>query len=559
MLLGIEGLTRSRLDTLTEAFFEAVGRYYPIYYSKQEFKLRCGVRLDLNAGLPPTVDKPALSELLILAVACRGAGSLEQMDMVEAMEHRFCVMAAEGDTLLRAGLDGVEAVNMLSEREVRPIHPFVSVPGRTQKVQKCLQIDPLGRGYGIDLAFQNDVHLGERGDGEDDRRRTIFWTIYMVDAIRSLSARRMYRIHDEDVGWPPRGSNPLATETTYGSTMYAIALLSRRLCRSLFSARAKVRGITAEEVIELLAKLDAWPVDHDVNAFFRHPQARSSAPHAAAKMMWLSMYLGLVCSVSTEVKLVPDDLTSVAYDRLHDATIRACQEASKLAQQCTEHSLVDAAPNVLRNISAAWGLWCARMIAAGRSDADTSPIGREHFQELWNAAYTFIDCVRSAKRTSQSARLADSLENTLLKAVHLNDEALHEQMSGNASGTAPPLHMDTGGRTSSNGESDRRTDDIMEIADTGLSGGDRLRRDPQMQTVDRLAGGSGSDVHKDSFSTLSEIDTLSYTINAGQQQAGADLGGSLDDAWQAWQALDNDVYQFLADVGIEMPLQTTML
>lgn len=295
-------------------------------YSKADFLSRCDVRLDLMAGLTPSTDKAPSSELLILAVACRGTSTQEENDLVQSLEHRFCTLAADGNRLLRDGLDAVEAVNLLSEREVRPVHPFTREAGKKTKVQQCLTIHPLGRGYGVELAMEHGVHLGRQGGPDDDRRRTMFWTVYMLDAIRSLSARRMYRIQNEDIGWPPWGSE---------------------------------------------------------STFFSHAKAHASAAHASAKMIWTSKYMSLICSVNAVNAGSDDYQLTMAYERLNKSTQQACLQASQVAQQCITHDLVDSAPNILTNVPEAWGLWCARSIATSKVAPESGMRdGNNHFEDL---------------------------------------------------------------------------------------------------------------------------------------------------------------------------------
>lgn len=170
-------------------------------------------------------------------------------------------------------------------------------------------------------------------------------------------------------------------------------------------------------------------------------------------------------------------------------------------------------------------------------------------------AWVFVSCIRSAKKTRQSAALADSLEQILLKSVHLNDEALHRKLSDADSMSVESEAMDADEA------------DILAVADGLANGTDRFNgmagnrmlqhskikvgKAGRTENLRRLLSNvQAGDATRQPYSDFSAI-IVPLSWAARQHASGAD---ALDTAWQAWQALENDVYKLLAEIGIEMPL-----
>ncbi|WOO86288.1 uncharacterized protein LOC62_07G009769 [Vanrija pseudolonga] len=382
-LLSVPGLTRPALDDAIGTFFRSIGQTYHLSMSERVFTQRVAVLLYEVAGLPPAESVPAVSELLALAVAALGAPLSSHAHLSGAIYARCVELTTDEDVLARGGIDAVEAVNLLAERVAKPrqAHP--------------LRLDPLGRGFAIDLALYHKLHVPPApSHPEYARRQTLFWTLWKFDAIRSSSASTSFRLVDTNVGWPlPPGADI--------DIHFAIARVARKICATLLSARAKTEGLKAVDVDAALGELERLDTKLHVSALDHSPHAT----YLVSTYNWMF----LVCWIA--VKDYAGVLPRVTVAAVDEAALRATERMAVLARTIADRQLLQLSPRAVRDQLAAFVLFLVRLMVEG---AVTSRDVAARYMAL---AEALVAAVRSASAYPETAMLANVLTDAVYRAV----------------------------------------------------------------------------------------------------------------------------------------------
>lgn len=445
--LGVHGLTKAKLDNCIEAFFHRLGPCMPLSESSSMFWPRYLLFLDVACGASVqdyNGYEPA-SELLVLAVASRGCCNTELLDRHEltlAISERFHLLAKDGENLSLGTLDGMEAVNLISERVLRP--PEIL---EIKSASTPLRLDVLERGSSVDLALMFNLNVPPSMDDADQeyRKRScfVFWTIFAHDAFRSVAALRMYRIHEEDIGWttPDQISMQTSSQPNYGKAMYTLAVIARSISRELLSIKAKKEGVSSLTLVDVVTRLNSWYEALDESFKFNWSLHRTSSSSSSSSTttsftedndgvelrskrsfmltIWLSLYLQVWGSISTTHASRNHQKNIIL---LESEVLKAYFRMASLARYCQRHDLVDCAPNELRNIPAAWALWYACYIR--RSTDWNANRSAEKINELNEACHALVDCVRSSRSSEDSNELATRLVNVIGEALALAEQRM---------------------------------------------------------------------------------------------------------------------------------------
>ncbi|WOO86289.1 uncharacterized protein LOC62_07G009770 [Vanrija pseudolonga] len=417
-LLGVQGLTRAALDGCLEAFFSTVGRVFRPSLPQDVFLPRAQVALYHAAGLPvpPELgDTPAASKLLILAVACCGAPFSHSYAALAEPLYNHCRMILAQKSLLSAAsaLDAIDAVLLLSELYVRSRHAASGTRASPTT------LDPLGKGTVVDLMFYHKLHIPLPDSPDHMRRQTLFWTVYIHDAIRSASAHTCYRIVDEDHAWPKLVESeafPYATLT----------LNTRRICEVHLSARAKGAGFGDDEVQATLAELSALgpkltvsiaTIEEACTGDGPSPATPSHAyrPLTAVEQLFLlsmSKWLHVVVWVAVQEneERHPGQISPAVRAAVEAATMAACEVMARLAEMCTQYALHVHAPRSIRNHMASFTLFLVRAFKA----IDKPSVAES--SKYFALAETLNRGIRGATAYPDSIALADTLRMALYHA-----------------------------------------------------------------------------------------------------------------------------------------------
>ncbi|TXT09248.1 hypothetical protein VHUM_02722 [Vanrija humicola] len=476
-LLGVPGLSRSALDSCIQTFFATLGEVFRLSQPESQFLRRVRVHLYYDSGLeiPPELADVAgdpASQLLILAVACRGAPFSPYSFLSDALNAQCNSVLNEPDSLTNSPLDAIEAILLLSEQFVRPRH---ADEGPTSSPTL---LDPLGKGTVVDLMFYHQLHIPPPPGAPDaERRLVLFWTVFVHDAIRSASAHTCHRISDEDIGWP---MGPASDNMPY----MALALITRQICSTLLSPQSRANPLTDKPIREAISTLNEFGASIKISlatlsAACQAPasaSAEANVPVHASRplrpveqLFLLSMrnwlYLVIWVAVQKQIEVHPGQLSPSVVTSVESATMAACEDMSQLAQLSTAHQLHIHAPKSIRNHMAAFILFLIRTFTA----IETPTVHQSsHYFAL---AETLNRGVRSASLFEDSAPLADTLRMALYHAnsIDIQDAARvgergldglhtiptaswastqpqpqpHQSMSGRTSKASSPAHFST--------------------------------------------------------------------------------------------------------------------
>ncbi|BEI80820.1 hypothetical protein CcaverHIS002_0113490 [Cutaneotrichosporon cavernicola] len=201
-LLGVPGLTRQALDACVAAFFGSTRHTVRVSQPADLFARRVRVMLYETAGLEVPKDLmgiEAAGEFLALAISALGAPASPYPQLEGALRERCLELATDAEYLANAGLDAVEAANLIAEGPY-PIgisHLCESNP---------LVLDPLGLGYPVELAVYHNVHIQPVG-GDHVRREAVFWSVWAGDALRSTCVGIQAAMADTDLDVLAKGTN----------------------------------------------------------------------------------------------------------------------------------------------------------------------------------------------------------------------------------------------------------------------------------------------------------------------------------------------------------------
>ncbi|PWN47423.1 hypothetical protein IE53DRAFT_390449 [Violaceomyces palustris] len=243
--------------------------------------------------LPRSKVEPA-SEMLILAIACRGVTYTnvpDRFDLQQTMVQRFRSMVGTdeddggGKRVLEHGLDGLEALVIMSEVQVAPTYE----QAWTLLSKDPLKLDILSHEATVKLILlsgisnRSSVDDDDEGDSEDDgdegggarfdpersersereklRRSLIFWNSYVKDCFRyaRINARGARTFHEDDVDVPELSEIPaLSRLKGWIDAIGALGSIGRDICRLGTASRAQRVGICPRKVIGIYKRLREW-------------------------------------------------------------------------------------------------------------------------------------------------------------------------------------------------------------------------------------------------------------------------------------------------------------
>lgn len=377
----------------------------------------------------------------------------------------------------------------------------------------------------------------------------------MHDAFESAEACQLYRIQDEDIGWEfgiIAASVRSNHHHEYARSAYFLALIARRIGRETMSAKAKMKGIEPQAVTELLTSLQTWYQDLDASLQFDWEAepllsdvveeergtddiSCSSRALLSRRAFLLVIYLSLhlnMWSAITEAgyKKAPAMTTIIdaesASKALEEAMFRSCYQMAALVKHCHNLDLVNDSPRNLFYTPTAWTLWITRQVStvarssnSRKASVSSSPLD---LKRLWQASQGFINCVGATRSHRDSVTLSESLQKMVNQAFALEQQ---NRQSNNSKASKKRKRMEI--------EADQSSIEHLEGQDSLLA---------TALNLDILANASSS-------TTNGNVADLESSEDA--------LWSKLLPDWDALNAVSAEVQQFLADIGFEMPDQTS--
>ncbi|BEJ04163.1 hypothetical protein CcaverHIS641_0113380 [Cutaneotrichosporon cavernicola] len=398
-LLGVPGLTRQALDACVAAFFGSTRHTVRVSQPADLFARRVRVMLYETAGLEVPKDLmgiEAAGEFLALAISALGAPASPYPQLEGALRERCLELATDAEYLANAGLDAVEAANLIAEGPY-PIgisHLCESNP---------LVLDPLGLGYPVELAVYHNVHIQPVG-GDHVRREAVFWSVWAGDALRSTCVGIQAAMADTDVGWPWNPADDPAMP---------LARVARHISSSLLSARARCTGLHSEDLRMAVNELDvlAKGTNFDLARLRAADNPEMMTLPATMAMLAARNLLYVVCWAAAKCDAIqhPRNLASRMVDEVEAAAMRGAQYMVSLAHTIVESKLP--VPVVVSSRLVSVVVFLVHRVLEntqkGRPERNLEPVGN---------ADALINAIEGMECYADTASVAVALRDALARA-----------------------------------------------------------------------------------------------------------------------------------------------
>ncbi|TKY87389.1 hypothetical protein EX895_004066 [Sporisorium graminicola] len=443
-LLGIVSLDKQLLDVCVKAYFESIGQcigfirpewFWPRYHAF--FSRYSGLFVGSSAD---TGDEP-LSELLLIAVACRGAGASQfanRFELQKDLYEHYCRLIKDRDRLVRDGFDALESVVLMVEyvdSEPKPIADSMSAQG-------VYDVDVLSHEGLIrlmkKLELQREKPFGVRLEGRDSvRQRILFWTIYVYDAIRSQAGRTTPLIEEDEISLirslPLWGSSATdAMRMAFRDYFVDLSNICRYVAYKIQSPRVQDVGIDPRDVLRVLDDLKAW---HDqLGPLFTwdwndmlhitgptHPEDQSRRSFII--FLFLGQWLGLDYAVE-EIGFSSDcdaKLKQEAIRRLEHEVQTTLDRQVLVCDHGTLFGIIRLHPDLMQSWSVTWAFWCIKRMQAlleqESEDRLASAKATQAFQRYQSAVLCFINAAASCDSALQTPERVQQLMTALKKVT----------------------------------------------------------------------------------------------------------------------------------------------
>jgi hypothetical protein len=336
------------------------------------------------------------SELLLYAVACRGMPFIEvpdkwnlQQRLAATFRERY--LSARSNTCDNGTirLDDLEALALMTgfEYDDSGSQPLLSNLARLFLTHDSLVLMTMN--YRILDHDSANSTLPTKLAMASERRVLLYWHFYGLDAFHCLDKKQMSRIPNNDVG----SSENLSLHETkdYFDALLALAVIARQLTQILCSPGSKREGLILNDIDNLYEQLDYWR-DSCCPRHLRRYTDSAGRPNpieiieANCSRMgkYTHLYRAVLWALELHCRLMIEDCVSefglqdetsleaeVLARRVEYESLRALNEMVNVCQWMKKHethhddherhSLIDLAPNILRNICAGMCYWsCQR-------------------------------------------------------------------------------------------------------------------------------------------------------------------------------------------------------
>ncbi|GFG24138.1 hypothetical protein IFM61606_04038 [Aspergillus udagawae] len=338
------------------------------------------------------------SEMLLLAVACRGMPFIEAPDkwnlqQLLAVAFRERYLSARSNTCDNETirLDDLEALALMIDFEYDDSRspPLLSNLGRLFLTHDSLVLMTMN--YRILDHDSANSTLPTKLARASERRVLLYWHIYGLDAFHCLDKKQMSRIPDNDVG---SSENISLHETKdYFDAFLALAVIARQLTQTLCSPFSKREGVVLNDIHNLYEQLDYWRDSCCPRHLRRYADSAGrpnpieiSESNSSRTGKYTHLYRGVLWALELHCRLMIEDCvsefgiqdktnleTEIVTRRVEYESLRALNEMVNICQWMKQHethhedperrSLINLAPNILRNICAGMCYWsCQRGI-----------------------------------------------------------------------------------------------------------------------------------------------------------------------------------------------------
>ncbi|GAC76956.1 hypothetical protein PANT_22c00297 [Moesziomyces antarcticus T-34] len=440
-LLGIASLDKHLLDVCTKAYFDSMGQcigfirpewYWPRYHSY--FSRFAGLS---DPGSSSADNEQPLSELLLIAVACRGSGAsrlANRFELQTDLYDHYRRLIKDRERLVRDGFDALESIILMVEHADSTPAPLVD----NMSVQGVFDINPISHQGMIRLTKKFELHLekpfGTRLEGRDGiRQRILFWTIYVYDAIRSEAGRTLPLLLDEEISlertMPTAMDNgPLSARLKFRDHFVDLATTCRKVSRRILSDRAQGRGIEPADVLEVLDDLQAW--HHSLSPLFAwdwndmlHITGPTDEEDKIRRTFLIYLFLGQWLTLQYAVQEIglstqcDAALKHKMQERLRGEMDVALDRQVLVCDYAALFGIIRLHPGMMQSWTITWASWCMQKMqeivaneAMGRLESAKAD---QAFQRYLSAVLCFVNATATCDSTPRTPETVQELMNTL--------------------------------------------------------------------------------------------------------------------------------------------------
>ena len=442
-LLGIVSLDKHLLDACVRAYFDSTGQCIG-FIRPEWFWPRYNAFFQRYNGFATAIsdtDPQPLSELLLVAVACRGSGATHfanRFELQKDLYQHYCRLIKDRDRLVRDGFDALESVVLMVEHSdglVKSIPDPMSSRG-------VFDVDVVSHEGMIRLMMKLELHLekpfGTRLEGRDMvRQRILFWTIYVYDAIRSEAGRTLPLIQDDDISLSRTLASVAVTSADAMRMLFRdhfvdLANICRHVARKIQSPRVQGFGIDPQDVLDVLDDLKAW---HDgLSSLFMwdwndmlHITGPTDPEDQTRRTFLIFLFLGQWITIDYAVEEI--GFSSTCDAKLKEQVIRRLEHEVDITldrqvlvcDHGTLFGIIRLHPGMMKSWTVTWAMWCLKrmqtIVASESQGRLASAKANQAFQRYQSAVLCFINATATCDSAQDTPTTVQDLMSALRKVT----------------------------------------------------------------------------------------------------------------------------------------------
>ncbi|KAF5136900.1 Depudecin biosynthesis cluster-specific transcription activator DEP6 [Metarhizium anisopliae] len=311
---------------------------------------------------------------LIYAIACRGmpfTDLTDKWEMQQRLANKFKESFFEHQSTPGRGtdrLDDIEALALMTNFQYEN-NTASSLPAHMETL--FLSLDSLVM-MTLQYRLEENASSSSSLSRAPERRTLLFWHVYGLDAFNNLDHKKLSRIPDTDIDIT--ASLPRNEAHSYLDAILSLAIIARNMGQKFCTATCRRQGVKLADVEALYRQLDSWRAR--CPDYLRHcDSGRPSRTDVHVQLQRCVMRL-LEASCYLQIQGFVDEYGicqeanlggEMACFRVEYESVRAVKDAVDMCNWMARydndrrgtHTLVDLAPNILRDICAGLGVWAS--------------------------------------------------------------------------------------------------------------------------------------------------------------------------------------------------------
>lgn len=315
---------------------------------------------------------------LIYAIACRGIPFTEIPDKWE-IQQRFAAKFKESFFETQASTSGRSTSRLDDIEALALMANFQYDNNSTSSIPSHMETLFLSHDSLVMMTLQYRLEEGSSSPSESlsrapERRTLLFWHVYGLDAFNCLDYKKMSRIPDTDVD--TTSALPQNETHSYLDAILSVAIIARTMLQKLCNASSRRYGVKLSDIEALYKQLEHWRITcpnylrlHDDKTFKtgtvdHHIQLQ----RCIVRLLEINCYMQIenltdeygICKQSNfDAEMAGFKIEYESLRAVRDG-VDVCQWIARYESETSEtgkHSLVDLAPNIVRNIFAGLCVW----------------------------------------------------------------------------------------------------------------------------------------------------------------------------------------------------------